>query len=278
MSPDDQARLPPLAPYDEVAEKQRLADMKTFRQYLVETGTVKSLVELFKHTAKKEMRLDNSKILVEFLSAHVEDFAKHREQERLTEENSSLRDRSTELKSQADSLAAEVDKQRRLDVGTSLWKHLGSSDFWEGQLDEDSRAAGLPLTFLYQRLCGQKVDKACHNKVLVNLVRPASHDAKELVDAPSMPLEKFSTWIANGLPDSTGIPREGLLDWCRDELLPRFSSVPVPNEAPYERELLQEIQNTGLLPGHSEAVANIVSLDPNLVAFLDAAASTFRWG
>lgn len=277
MCPDDQARLPPLTPYDEVAEKQRLADMKTFRQYLVETGTVKSLVELFKHTAKKEMRLDNSQILVQFLSAHVEDFAKHREQERMTEENSSLRNTNTELKSQADSLAAEVDKQQRLAVGKSLWKNLGSADFWECQLDEDARAAGLSLTFLYQRLCGQKVDKAT-NKVLVNLVRPASHDSNELVDAPSMPLEKFSGWIANGLPDSTGIPREGLYEWCRDELLPRFGSVRTPTEAPYETELLQEIQNTGLCPGHLEAVANIVSLEPNLVAFLDAAAATFRWG
>lgn len=267
---DDQARLPGLEPYDQVAERQRLADMKTFRHYLVETGAVKTLVELFKHTAKKEMRLDNPKILIEFLATHVEDFARKQEEDQMVEENGILKERHAELQAQADSLAAELDRQQRLAIGRAIWRELANAEFWEGQLDEDKRAAGLPVEFLYQRLCGQKVDKAT-NKVLVNLVRPPSVDPSELVDAPSMPLEKFSTWIASSIPEKLHV-------WCRDELLKRFSSVMVPNEAPYERELLQEIRNTGLLPDHTEAVGNIVKLEPELIQFLDAAAATFRWG
>lgn len=100
---DDQARLPGLEPYDQVAERQRLADMKTFRHYLVETGAVKTLVELFKHTAKKEMRLDNPKILIEFLATHVEDFARKQEEDQMVEENGILKERHAELQAQADS-------------------------------------------------------------------------------------------------------------------------------------------------------------------------------
>lgn len=285
ISLDDQARLPPLAPYGEVAERQRLADMKTFRQYLVQTGTAKALVELFKHTAKKEMRLDNPQILTQFLESHVEDVAKQRETDRMLEENAGLKESHADLKTRADALSAEVDKQRRLMVGKSLWRQLVSADFWEGQLDEDARAAGLSLTLMYQRLCGQKVDKAT-NKVLVNFLRPASHAPEELTDAPPMPLEKFSTWIAGcGDYEHTGVP-EHLHVWIRDELLPRFSSVPVPNEAPYERELTQQIRNTGCYPDHlreawgtpQSSVGNLVQLDPNLVALLNGAAEMFRWG
>lgn len=269
MSLDDQARLPPLAAYDEVAEKQRLADMKTFRHYLVETGTVKSLVELFKHTAKKEMRLDNPKILIEFLATHVEDMKRMQEIERLSEENSTLKDRQVDLQAQAEAMADELDGQKRLAVGKSLWRCLVSAEFWDGQLDEDARAAGLPVSLLYQRLCGQKLDKAT-KKVLVNLLRPASHDEKELVDAPPMSLDAFSRWIAMDIP-------EHLHDWCRDDLLPRFSAVPVPNEAPYERDLSQQIRDTGLYPDNLEQVAYVVDLDSNLLHFLDVAAETFRF-
>jgi len=268
ISLDDQARQPALTPYDEVAERQRLADMKTFRQYLVETGSAKSLVELFKHTAKKEMRLDNPQILAEFLSTHVDDAPKMKEIERLTEENASLRDRQTQLQAQMDSMAGEVDQQRRLTVGKSLWRHLVSADFWEGELDEDARAAGLRLRLLYRRLCGQKVDGVT-KKVLVNLLRPDSLDENELAGAPRMPLEAFSAWIATGIA-------EYLHDWIRDELLPRLSSVPVPNEPPYERELFQEIRDSGCCPDNLEQVRFVVNLDPNLVNFLEAAADTFR--
>jgi len=266
---DDQARLPPLTPYDEVAERQRLADVKAFRQYLVETGAVKCLVKLYQHTAKNEMRLDNPKILKEFLANHIEETAETREADRLIEENAALSIRRDELAAQAESLAKELDEKRRLSVGESLWRHLVSAEFWEGELDEEARAAGIPLTLLWRRLCGQKVDKGTR-KVLVNLIRPCDYDEKELVGAPPIPLEAFSNWVATGIP-------ENLHAWCRDDLLPRLSSVPLPTEPPYERELLQQIRDTGKVPDGLDEVKYIIDLDQNLLDFLVDAAKTFRF-
>lgn len=265
ISLDDQARLPPLTPYDDVAERQRLADMKAFRQYLVETGTAKCLVKLYSHIAKNEMRLDNPKILKEFLAEHIENMAEHQEAQQLTEDNAALRDRQAELQAQAESLTIELDKQRRLKVGKDLWNYLVSADFWEGELDDDARAAGLPLSLFYKRFCGQKVDKGTR-EVLVNLLRPNYLDDQELVGSPPIPLDAFSTWIATGIP-------EELHEWCRDDLLPRLSSVPVPNEPPYERELLQAIRDTGKYPDQLDAVRYAVDLDPNLLSFFNAAES-----
>jgi hypothetical protein len=270
-SVDDQARLPPLTPYDEVAERQRLADMKAFRQYLVETGAVKCLVKMYQHTAKNEMRLDNPRILKEFLENHIEDPEAAQEAEQLSEENAILKDRQVDLQAQVESLTKELELQRRLAVGNSLWRYLVSVEFWEGELDEDARAEGLPLSLFYRRFCGQKVDKATR-KVLVNLIRPPSYSEKELERSSPIPLEKFSHWVATGIPDS-------LHDWCRDDLLPRFSSVPVPTEPPFEREILQAIRNTGLgelSPDSLDDVGRLVSLDANLLAFLNGAAEIFN--
>lgn len=264
ISFDDQARLPPLTSYDEVAERQRLADIKAFRQYLVETGTVKTLVKLYQHTAKTEMRLPNPKVLTEFLENHVEETAETRERDRLTEENAIMRQRRDELQAQSDALAAEYRKQTRLAVGKALWQHIASPDFWEGEVDDETRASGLPMTLLYKRLCGQKVDKATR-KILVNLVRPFSHHEDELSLACPMTLEGFSEWVASFIPEDMHV-------WCREDLLPRLSSVPVPTEPPYERELLQSIRDTGLYPDHLEDVNHLVNLDPNLLAFLNAVA------
>jgi hypothetical protein len=261
ISFDDQARLPPLTSYDEVAERQRLADIKAFRQYLVETGTAKCLVKLYQHTAKTEMRLDNPRILTQFLENHQEETAETLEAKRLQEENAVLKAQQADLQAQADALATELEQKKRLAVGTSLWNHLVSPEFWEGELSEDTLANGLPISLLYRRLCGQKVDKQTR-KVLVNLLRPFSHSEQELIDTP-LSLEAFSQWVATGIP-------EELQAWVRDELLPRLSSVPVPNEPPYERELLQEIRDTGLYPDHLEEVAHLVSLERNLILFLNA--------
>lgn len=268
ISLDDQARLPPLTPYDEVVERQRLADMKAFRKHLVDTGAVKCLVKLYQHTAKNEMRLDNPRILKEFLSSHVEETEETRECEQLEAENGELRDRNAALQAQAEALAKALDEQRRLKVGKDLWQLLVSAEFWEGELDEDARAAGLPLNLLFRRLCGQKVDKKT-GKILINLLRPSSHDEKEVNFSRSLSLDDFSSWVATGIPET-------LHEWCRDDLLPRLTSVPVASEPPYERELLQAIRDTGLYPDHLHDVADLVSLDPPLISFLDEAVAKFR--
>lgn len=263
ISFDDQARLPPLTSYDEVAERQRLADVKAFRQYLVETGTVKCLVQMYQHTAKTEMRLDNSKILTQFLEKHVQETEETREIQMLTEENAIMRDRQAQLTAQADALAKELDAQTKLIVGNELFQQLANAEFWEGD-DGDFLTAGLPIDLLYRRFCGQKVDKATR-KVLVNLVRPFSHSEKEIAGNNPITQAAFAGWVAD--------LSEDLHAWCRDDLLPRLTSVPLPNEPPYERELLQEIRDTGLLPDHLDDIPHLVYLERNLAAFLDAAAA-----
>jgi hypothetical protein len=265
ISLDDQARLPPLTPYDEVAERQRLADMKAFRQYLVETGAAKCLVKLYQHIAKNEMRLDNATILKEFLANHVEVTAETQECDRLLEENASLSERRDQLQQQADALAKELAEQQRLSVGKMLHQYLVSAEFWEGELDEEAHAAGLPVNLLYRRLCGQKVDKATR-QVLVDTLRPATFE--NLRESARIPPEELSEFIATGIP-------ELLHDWCRNDLLPRFSSVPVPQEPPYERELLQAIRNSGLYPDRLEEVRFNVDLDSDLLHFLSVLIERF---
>lgn len=55
----DVERLPPMTTAERVKEQQRLQDLRDFRQFLVDTRSVKCLMKLFQHVAQHEMRLDN---------------------------------------------------------------------------------------------------------------------------------------------------------------------------------------------------------------------------
>jgi hypothetical protein len=271
ISSDDQARLPPMTSYTDVAEKQRLADMKDFRKYLVDTGSAKSLVKLYQHIAQNEMRLDNPDILREFLSQHVEETEASKERDQVSEENASLRERNADLQAQVATLTIELQREQKLAVGKKIWQYLASPDFWQDQLGDEALAAGLPLKLLFQRLCGQKVDKGT-GKVLVNVFQPLSLDEDAVATAMPMDLETFVPWIAGVIPDD-------LYEWCCSDLLRRFGAVPSPTEPPYERELIQAIHDTGFYPSNLDEVTNIVSLanlDPDLAKFFDAAADRFR--
>jgi len=268
ISQDDQARLPGLTPYSEVAERQRLADMKAFRQYLVETGTVNHLVDLYKHVAKTEMRLDNPNILLEFMENTVIETAETKEITELTEENSSLATRAQELQAQAEVLEQELAQAQRLAVGRRIWKHLISPAFWEGELSEETLAAGLPMDLLYRRLCGQTEDTAT-KKILVNYVRPRS---QENLEGRTIPGDAFMPWVSTCIPDY-------LHEWCRDVLLPRLSNVESPTEPPYEAEFLQKIRDcikSNNLSGEAiEGVRSLVELDGLFINFLDSVAEGF---
>lgn len=271
ISLDDQARLPPMIPYEEVCERQRLADLKAFRQYLVETGAAKCLVKLYQHTAKHEMRMDNPRILKEFLSEYIERTPDTEECDRLTEENAMLRERNEQLQLQADQLARDLERARRLRVGQALWDQLTLAEFWDGAGDSDACAAGLRITQIYPRLCGQKEDSLT-GLVLVNLLRPnLLKNEQELSSFSPMQAEAFCEWIANGIP-------EGLHVWCRDEFVPRLTSWPDRCEPPYERELLQAIRDTGLYPDHIDDIPTLVGLGEGLVSFLNAVKERFQSG
>lgn len=270
ISLDDQARLPPMIPYEEVVERQRLADLKAFRQYLVETGAAKCLVKLYQHTAKHEMRMDNPKLLKEFLTDYIERTPETEECDMLANENAMLRERNEQLQLQAEDLARELERQSRLQVGRRLWDQLTLPEFWDGVGESDACAAGLRLAQIYPRLCGQKEDSMT-GLVLVNLLRPTCLMNEEVVTVPPLELEAFCEWIASGIP-------EGLHTWCRDEFIPRLTSWPNPSEPPYEKELLQAIRDTGLYPDHIEEVPALVGLGEGLLAFLNAAFERFQSG
>merc|ERR1719277_2695633 len=87
ISEEDLKRLPPMVPCSEVAETRRLEELKAFRRYLVDTGAVKSLVKLYQHTAKHEMRMDNPTLNKDFLATYAGENPGTAEAERLEEEN-----------------------------------------------------------------------------------------------------------------------------------------------------------------------------------------------
>lgn len=272
ISLDDQARLPPMIPYEKLTENERLADMKEFRKYLVETGTASCLVKLHKHIAKNEMRLDNHSILKEFFDTHNEETDATREAVRLSEENVVLRDTSADLQARLETLAKELNVQQRRALGKRVWQHLVRAEFLASNLTAASAtdtSSGLPLNLLFQRLCGKKVDKAT-GKVLVNLLRPSSLDEAAIASAIPIDSEGFSTWIANDIS-------EDLHAWCRDELEARLQGE--DKTPPYENDVMQAIRDTSLYPSRLEEVADSIDLEPslcNLFAFLEAVASRFR--
>merc|ERR1712066_363165 len=98
ISAEDQARLPAMISSEEIAETQRLEDLKAFRKYLADTGALKCLVKLYQHTAKHEMRMDNPTVVKDFLGAYQETNAD--EIEALERENATLREYNETLAQQ----------------------------------------------------------------------------------------------------------------------------------------------------------------------------------
>lgn len=267
ISLDDQMRLPPMMPYPELTEKERLADMKEFRKYLVETGTASCLVKLYKHIAKNEMRLDNHSILKEFFETHNEETDATREADRLSDENAALRDKNAELQARVEALTKELDVQQRGTIGKRIWQQLAGAAFW-GE-DASDMSSGFPLKLLFQRLCGQKVHQAT-GMVMVNLLRPSSLDEAAPASSITIDLEAFSAWIANDISDDIFV-------WCRDELVARLEAE--DKLPPYEKDAMQAIRDTGSYASRvREDVADCIDLIPSLrplFAFLEAVTTRF---
>jgi len=260
ISLDDQARLPPLIPYDEVVERQRLADLRAFRKYLVDTGTVKCLVKLYQHIAKHEMRMDNPTLVKDFLSACAAREEEAEEIDRLERENATLREYNMALEQQAEELERELDAQSRFVFARSLWDQLTLSEFWEGVGVDGLGDTGMTVGQVFQRLCGAKVDTATRT-VLVDRLRPPSLDTEAL--AVMLLPGDFCEWLAGAAP-------EELRAWCSEDLMSRLQSTPIATEPPYEAELLQAIRDTGLYPDHLEEIEELVALEEGLVVFMEA--------
>jgi len=119
ISPEDAARLPPMISSDEVAERRRLEELKAFRRYLVDSGSIKSLVKLYQHIAKHEVRMDNPTVTKDFLAAFAGENPGIAEAEQLEAENFVLRERNSELSLEFDRLTREVEMQQRVTTAES---------------------------------------------------------------------------------------------------------------------------------------------------------------
>lgn len=104
ISLDDQARLPAMVLPEKVVERQRQEDLRNYRQYLVDSGSIRALVKLYKHIAKNELRMDNPALLKEFLGAYRDGSPEQAEIERLVEENVVLKQNNEELEQKMEEL------------------------------------------------------------------------------------------------------------------------------------------------------------------------------
>merc|ERR1712118_391559 len=104
---EDHQTLPPMITSDVIAETQRLEDLKAFRKYLADTGAIRCLVKMYQHTAKHEIRLDNPKVVTDFLATYTE--MEEQEMEALTRENETLREYNAMLAQQEEDLIKEIE-------------------------------------------------------------------------------------------------------------------------------------------------------------------------
>eukprot|EP00929_Paragymnodinium_shiwhaense_P109241 TRINITY_DN75614_c0_g1_i1.p1 TRINITY_DN75614_c0_g1~~TRINITY_DN75614_c0_g1_i1.p1 ORF type:complete len:268 (-),score=50.19 TRINITY_DN75614_c0_g1_i1:196-999(-) len=259
VSLEDQGRLPPMYTREEVNERQRLEDLREFRKFLVETGSVKCLVKLYKHIAKNELRMDNPQLLKQFLEDFHEESPETQERGRLDRENATLREYNAHLDQQIQDMSQELIKLQRLQIARHLWKGLTLPEFWEanGGAAEDM----LTLEQIYRRLVGTEVDPTA-GLVLVNLVRPHGLDNDSL--AMVVPSTDFIQWVAEGVTDDL----RGRLE---TSMTPRLATP----EAPYEAEIIVAVKESGLYPDHLGDVGEVVQLDPTLKEFLEGLAQQF---
>eukprot|EP00446_Apocalathium_sp_SHHI-4_P016403 CAMPEP_0177198498 /NCGR_PEP_ID=MMETSP0367-20130122/25163_1 /TAXON_ID=447022 ORGANISM="Scrippsiella hangoei-like, Strain SHHI-4" /NCGR_SAMPLE_ID=MMETSP0367 /ASSEMBLY_ACC=CAM_ASM_000362 /LENGTH=229 /DNA_ID=CAMNT_0018646765 /DNA_START=60 /DNA_END=749 /DNA_ORIENTATION=- len=206
LRPADVERLPPMIPGADVAEAQRLEDLKQFRKYLVDTGGVKALMKLFQHTAQNEMRLDNPTLLKDFLGKYQEESFESSEEVTLWRENEEFRKHNGELEEHVKRLEVELDEAQRLRLSSQLWAELAPG----------AGAVELSLGALYTRLCGNDTE-ACPDAI---------SEASEVVVSK----EPFCAWVA-WLDDS-------LRAWIQATLLPRLAAA--GGAPPFESELKKD--------------------------------------
>lgn len=248
---------------DQVHERQRLEDLREFRKYLVESGAVKCLVKLYKHTAKNELRMDNPMLLNQFLSEfRQENDPATIEREMLERENATLVEFNGQMEQQIAEMSAELAQRQRVQVGRNLWKALTNQTFWEanGGAAEDV----LTIEQIYRRLCGCEVDSTVC-LVLVNLVRPER--LSEASMGMVVPQKDFIGWVAEGISEDLRLGLE-------HGMVPRLEAL----EPAYEAEMIEAVKTSGLYPDHLGDVGEVVQLDRTLKDFLEGLAQQFAVG
>jgi len=247
---DDQEKLPSMIAAEDVTERQRLADLKEFRKYMVETGSVQCLVKMYKHAIKHEMRLDNPNLVTQFLAGYTDGNPDAKEIRQLQRENATLEEYNRVMEAQVEELELQIEQQKRFKLARHIWK----------QLCQDSEQEDMSLDEFYTRMCGNEVEPST-GEVLVDLLRPEFYKDTDQATAARISQEDFAK-LVDDLPGP-------ILSWLQEELLPRLDSVEA-GEAPFQKELMKAIVDSDLLPHDTFLLAEAVPLDEQLVAFLEA--------
>ncbi|CAJ1409886.1 unnamed protein product [Effrenium voratum] len=231
--------------------RQRLAELKQFRKYLVDTGSVQCLVKMYKNAIKHEMRIDNPHLVTQFLAGYTDGNPDAEEIETLTRENATLEEYNRVMEAQVEDLEQQIEQQKRLNLARQIWQRL-CPDQEDVSLDE-----------FFIRTCGSEVEPST-GQVLVDLLRPEFYKDVDQATGARVTQEEFGQ-IVDGLEGS-------VLTWLQRDLLPRLESCE-PGEAPYRKDLMQAIIDSDLLPHDTFLLADAVKLDEDLVGLLEALAA-----
>jgi len=247
----EKAGLPPMVSHDDVVRQGQQTDLKEFRKYLIQSGAVKSLVKLYQHTLKNEIRMDNANLVSEFMNKYRDGGDPRVEEvEQLVAENSELREANVALAQKFAQMEAEIEAEKKKRGCREVWKALSPG------------SEGLTGAQLFARLCGTFYDAGA-GCVLVELVRPEGLSPERMTQA--IDPESFVTWMA-------AEASEDVVDWCERVLLPKLKESADP---PFEKNLVQDIQDSGLLPANAKDVAASVVLESGLRDFLDSIVQRF---
>lgn len=223
--------IPPMLSNVEVAERERQDDLRVFRQHLVDSGAVHCLVNLFKHTIKHELRMDNPQLLHRFFESYFEEDNDVKEQvHALRAENVLLKRRNKQLRQHTLRLSQELIKWQRSNVGHTIYKELlRLRSLPEEQVCADHR---MTVQTLFEALCGSHLDST---RTLADLVRPKSFNKKELGHDVIPGFIAFRSWLADVAPESVYV-------WCRDILAPKLEAPCRSGEPLFQhRETLESV-------------------------------------
>lgn len=262
----EKAGLPPMISHDDCVLDQQNTDLKEFRRYLIQSGAVKSLVKLYQHTLKNEIRIDNPNVVGDFINKYRDDNdPQQEERETLMEENSELRMKNVELAQRYSELEAEVEALNKLRYKRKsckvLWDLLTDPQFWASRdgMDEEKAAAlqttGLTGQQIFLRLCGTCKEEGTD---YMESVRPKGL-APESTTAP-MDFETFTKFLAEEAhPDTFEWTESVLVKYLKESMDP-----------PFETVLALEIREHVQAGANKDSVSNMVTLDAGLRDFLES--------
>lgn len=261
LSLEDQSRLPEMIDHEDILLKQQRDDLKDFRQYLVDTGMLKCLVKMSAHTVKNEMRINNPRLVVDFLTKYSDAGDENKaEIDSLQKENVTMRDYQQELLKQAGEATEAIAAKRREVLAKRLWAGLTASEFWDGRPGapsaEDFRTSGLTASRLYERLCGNQMDSGT-GRVLVDLIKPPG-----IVAAGPDALLRAET-MKELVPQMD----DDLFKWTWEVLITRLKET---NSPPFEGKLVATMRSSDYYPRDMQSAAEDVELEPDLLMFLEA--------